>query len=34
VRQHRPQFRDDGPLSAGMVAEKYSEFALRVAGLT
>lgn len=26
-------FRDDGPLSADDVAEKYSEFALRVAGL-
>jgi AcrR family transcriptional regulator len=27
-------FRDDGPLSAQAVAEKYSEFALRVAGIT
>ncbi|MFI5607416.1 TetR/AcrR family transcriptional regulator [Amycolatopsis sp. NPDC051903] len=27
-------FREDGPLSADEVAEKYSEYALRVAGLT
>jgi AcrR family transcriptional regulator len=27
-------FRDDGPLTAEIVAEKYSEFALRVAGVS
>jgi AcrR family transcriptional regulator len=27
-------FREDGPLSAESVADKYSEFALRIAGLT
>lgn len=27
-------FREDGPLSADAVAEKHSEFALRIAGLT